>query len=80
MRVLDTVVKLYILIVAADVGLAWTQAGPARRLRRLTGALTEPPERLLRLIAPPARLGGWDLSPLLLIAALGALRLTWMQP
>lgn len=64
-------VQLYLVVVALDVLVAWVQPDPTRWPRRLLHLLTEPPQRLLR---PVSSVGGWDLSPLVLILLLGALR------
>jgi len=63
--------QLYLVVVAVDLLLAWVQPDPRRLPRRLTHLLTEPPQRLLR---PLGTWGGWDLSPLVVIALLGAVR------
>lgn len=80
MRALDTLVKLYILLTALDLFIGWVQVDPRQLPRRITHALTEPVQALLRRLMPARLTGGWDLSPVVLIVALGALRLTWIQP
>lgn len=79
MQVLDVLVKLYTLLVAIDVFVGWIQPDPRRVPRRLTHALTEPPQRLLRLAVPARWTWGWDLSPLLMIALLGVVRMLWTR-
>lgn len=80
MRALDLVIKLYLVVVALDILLAWVQPEPSRWPRRLTHVLTEPPQVLLRKLIRPSWTGGWDLSSLLLIAILGLVRVAWVQP
>lgn len=80
MAALDLFVKIYLVVVVVDLLLAWVQTDARRMPRRVTHALTEPPQRLLRALLPARRTGGWDLSPLLLIALLGVVRVIWMRP
>lgn len=70
-------VELLILLVAVDLLLGIVQAEPQRWPRRLTHLLTEPSQALLRRVLPRVGAGQWDLSPLVVIGALGMLRL-WL--
>ena len=70
-------IQLYLLLLAVDVGLGWVQPDPTRWPRRGTHLLTEPPQALVRRLIRPSWTGGWDLSPLWLIGALGVLRV-WL--
>lgn len=79
MQVLDVIVKLYTLLVAIDVLVGWIQPDPSRTPRRLTHALTEPPQALLRMAVPARLTWGWDLSPLMVIAILGVIRMVWTR-
>jgi uncharacterized protein YggT (Ycf19 family) len=69
-----SILGLLSLLIALDVALAWVQPDPSRPPRRWTHALTEPLMRPVRRLLPAARTGGWDLSPLVWIAVLGAIR------
>ncbi len=80
MLVLDLLVKLYLVVLAMDILLAWVQPDPRRWPRRLTHALTEPPQRLLRRLLPARLTGGWDLSALWMIGLLGLVRVLWIHP
>lgn len=71
---------LYADLTILDVLLAWVQPDPRTWPRRATHLLTEPPQALLRRILPAARTGGWDLSPLGVLALCGLLRLWFLQP
>ena len=71
------IIQLYLLVVVLDVLLAWVQPDARRWPRRGTHLLTEQPQALIRRVLSPARTGGWDLSPLVLIGALGGLRV-WL--
>ena len=76
----NTLVELYIFVVIAAVVVSWLVAFGvlntynqfARSLIRALDALTEPVFRQIRRIIPP--LGGLDLSPLIVIIALQALK------
>lgn len=78
---LNTLVELYIFVVIAAVVVSWLVAFGvlntynqfARSLIRALDALTEPVFRQIRRIIPP--LGGLDLSPLIVIIALQALKM-----
>jgi YggT family protein len=77
----NTLVELYIFIIIAAVVMSWLVAfgvlntyNPfARSLIRMLDALTEPVFRQVRRIIPP--LGGLDLSPLIVLIALQALKM-----
>ena len=77
----NTLVELYSLVIIAAVVVSWLVAfgvlnvyNPfARAVIRMLDALTEPVFRQIRRIIPP--LGGLDLSPLIVLIALQALRM-----
>ncbi len=77
----NTLVELYIVVVIAAVVVSWLVAFGvlntynqfARSVIRALDALTEPVFRQIRRIIPP--LGGLDLSPLIVIIALQALKM-----
>ncbi len=79
MSTLIFLIQVYLLIVAIDVGLGWVQVDPARWPRRGTHLLTEPLQSLVRIVLRPDRIAGWDLSPLVVIGALGLLRVWLIQ-
>ena len=67
--------ELASLVVALDVVLGWVQEDPTRWPRRFTHALTEPVLRPIRVISGGLPTGNWDISPLLLIVGLTAVKL-----
>ena len=79
--VFDTLVGLYIIIIIIAVVVSWlvafgvlnTYNHLARALIRALDALTEPVFRQIRRVIPP--IGGLDLSPLIVLIALQALRM-----
>ena len=77
MDAVTRVIELYLLLVALDVLVGWVQLDPARWPRRGLHVLTEGPQALLRRAVRPAWLGGWDISPLLVIGLLGGIRV-WL--
>ena len=77
MSTLVLTLQLYLVLILVDVGLGWVQTDPGRWPRRATHLLTEPPQALVRRGLQPSRTGGWDLSPLVVIGALGVLRV-WL--
>lgn len=77
----NTIVEIYIFIIIAAVVMSWLVAFGVLNMRnhfaysvvRMLDALTEPVFRRIRRIIPP--LGGLDLSPLIVLIALQALRM-----
>lgn len=61
------VVRLYEWVIIIRALVSWVSPDPYNPLVRLLFRLTEPVLRPLRRLAPPHRLGGLDLSPLLAI-------------
>lgn len=73
-------IQIYLLITAVDVLLAWVQTDPRRWPRRATHTLTEPVQRPLRALLSRLPLGTWDLSPVVVVLFLGALRVWLLRP
>ena len=78
MGTLCFVVQVYSLVVFARIVLEWIPVSydhPLARVRSAFRTVTEPVLRPLRAILPTARMGGMglDLSPLVLLIALGIL-------
>ena len=74
------VIQLYLVVVVLDVVLAWFQVDPTRPPRRFTHALTEPPQAVLRPLLSRLPTGGWDISPLVVMAILGVIRVRLLLP
>jgi len=72
-----TVIELYLVVVALDVLLGWVQPSAEQMPRRVTHGLTEPVQSVLRAAIKPAWTGGLDVSPLLVVAILGVVRV-WL--
>lgn len=71
------VIELYLLVVTIDVLLGWVQPDPLRWPRRATDRLTEPILAPLRAVVPAGRTGGLDISPLIVVAIFGGVRV-WL--
>jgi YggT family protein len=76
--ILCLVVQAFSLVVFARIVLEWIPVSydhPVARVRAAFRTITEPALRPLRAILPPMRMGGMglDLSPLVLLIALGIL-------
>ena len=67
-KIIDIAVTLYIFIVIARVILSWIQYDPYSSIVKFIYNITEPVLLRIRRIIPP--LGGFDLSPMILIFAL----------
>lgn len=79
-RALVLAVQIYLLVTVLDVLVAWVQTDPDRWPRRLLHALTEPLQRPIRRLTDRLPTDGWDLSPLVVIGLLGAVRVWVIQP
>ena len=78
MAILCYIIQAYSIVVFARIVLEWIPVSydhPVARVRDIFRAVTEPVLRPLRALLPPIRLGGMglDLSPLVLLIALGIL-------
>jgi len=69
---LQLVFDVYSLVILASVVLSWVNLPPDNPIVRVTTALTEPLLAPIRRIMPAV--GGFDLSPLVLLFALNLLR------
>jgi YggT family protein len=65
-------ISVYSLIVLASVALSWFPQARDNPLARYVEAATEPVFARIRQVVPP--LGGFDLSPMILLFALQVLR------
>lgn len=72
-------IQLVVLVVVADVLVAWVQPDAGRWPRRLLHLLTEPLLVPIRWVLNRLPLGGWDLSPVVLVVLLGAARVAVLQ-
>ena len=72
MEILRLIVQLYIYVVFAAVILSWIPDLRKYSVARWIEAVTEPVFAVVRKVLPP--IGGLDLSPLLVLLALGFLR------
>ena len=79
-RIAVMAIQLYMLITLLDVLLAWVQPDPQRIPRRLTHVLTEPLQRPLRAILRHLPPRDWDLSPIVVVLALGIVRVWLVRP
>jgi YggT family protein len=68
------VINLYIWIVLIRALVSWVSPDPRNPIVRLLVSLTEPVLRPLRRLLPPHKLGGLDLSPMIVILLLVFLR------
>jgi YggT family protein len=65
-------IDLYTIVILATVILSWIRLSPGNPLSQLLHRLTEPVLAPARRVIPP--LGGLDLSPLLVLVGLQAIR------
>ncbi len=79
MRIICTLIQLYILVVFARILLEWIRVPgdhPVGRIRSALAVIVDPVLSPLRRIIPPVRLSGaaLDLSPLVLLIGLSILQ------
>ena len=67
-KIIDLVVTLYIFVIIARVILSWIPSNSYSSIVRFVYDITEPALEKIRNVIPP--LGGFDLSPLILIFTL----------
>ena len=69
LQLLFGVMDLYTWILIIRALLSWVSPDPRNPLVQILVRLTEPVQRPLRKLAPPHKLGGLDLSPIVLLLA-----------
>ncbi len=74
LAIIDLVINLLYIIVILDVVLSWVMPNTEEFPRNLTTQVTDPLYAPIRAIISPEKLGGLDLSPLILFMILGAMR------
>lgn len=74
LAIIDLVINLLYIIVILDVILSWVMPNTEEFPRNLTTQVTDPLYAPIRAIISPEKLGGLDLSPLILFMILGAMR------
>jgi len=70
LQVVVGLLDVYFWIVVARAVLSWVNPDPHNPLVRALVAVTEPVLRPFRRLVPPSRLGGIDLSPLVVLVLL----------
>jgi YggT family protein len=73
-EILVGLVNAYVWILVIRALLSWVSPDPHNPLVRILHTITEPVLRPLRRLAPPHKLGGLDLSPMIAILLLVFLR------
>jgi len=63
MRLLD----LYVIVIIAAALISWIQPNPYNPIVRFLRQITEPVLRPVRQLVPPEKLGGLDISPIIVI-------------
>ncbi|HYR40112.1 MAG TPA: YggT family protein [Methylomirabilota bacterium] len=63
MRLLD----LYVIVIIAAALITWVQPNPYNPIVRFLRQITEPVLRPVRRLVPPEKLGGLDISPIIVI-------------
>jgi YggT family protein len=72
--VLDKALDIYIYIIIGRAIISWVNADPYNPIVRALYLMTEPVLRPVRKLVPPHKLGGLDLSPLLVMLLLQFLK------
>jgi len=66
-RVLHILLMIYVWVVIVRAVLSWVNVPSLYQIRVILYYITEPAMRPLRRIVPPSRLGGIDISPILIV-------------
>jgi len=74
MQILLVALDIYSWVVIIRALLSWVSPDPFNPIVRLLYQATEPVLRPLRRLLPPHRLGGLDLSPMILIVGIQLLK------
>ena len=69
-RVLNTVVSAYTIVIVFRVILSWIQIPSLYPVAVIVYKLTEPLLKPIRKYVPPHKMGGLDISPMILLIAL----------
>jgi uncharacterized protein YggT (Ycf19 family) len=72
-------IELYLVVVLADVFLAWVQEDPARTPRRFTHLVTEPLQRPIRSAWARLAPGRLDISPIVVVLLFGVVRVALVR-
>jgi YggT family protein len=72
MNLLDVLIDAYSVVILIAVVLSWLRQGPGNPLARFVRSLTEPVLEPIRRMLP--EIGGLDLSPIVLLLVLRAIR------
>jgi YggT family protein len=71
MRLLD----LYVIVIIAAALITWVRPNPYNPIVRFLRQITEPVLRPVRQLVPPEKLGGLDISPIIVIVII-----RWIVP
>lgn len=74
LRLLFALLDLYTWVIIIRALISWVSPDPYNPIVRLLARLTEPVLRPLRRLVPPHKLGGLDLSPMLVILVIQLLK------
>jgi len=72
--IIDAIISLLYMIVIVDVVLSWVMPNADEFPRNLTRQVTDPLYAPIRSVIDPQKLGGLDISPIILFMILGAMR------
>lgn len=73
MGLIHFLIQGLIYVILADVILSWVMPNPEQFPRSVTRQITDPLYRPVRAILDPQKLGGFDLSPIIIIVLLNVL-------
>lgn len=75
-RLLISLLDIYSLVIIVRALISWVSPDPYNPIIRILYKLTEPVLRPLRRLAPPRKLGGLDLSPMIALLLIQLVRYT----
>ena len=74
MRLVITVLDLYSWVIIIRALLSWVITDPRNQIVKVFGLVTEPVLKPLRGLIPPEKIGGIDVSPLLVLVLIQVVR------
>ena len=74
LSIIDAIISLLYIIVIADVVLSWVMPDKSEFPRNITTQITDPLYAPIRAVIDPQKLGGLDISPIIVFMILGAMR------
>ncbi len=74
-EIINWLLDLYVIVIIAAALISWVRPNPYNPIVRFLRQITEPVLRPVRQLVPPEKLGGLDISPIIVIVII-----RWIVP